>query len=109
VFLKIATQEGQDLEDDGIAHRVEDLVAHFAGDDDLLSAEDGEMLRDVGLLHAQFRDQRPGRELAAVQQFEDGDASGVAEGLEDAGFETADGIWHNATSYIGICADTYIA
>ena len=40
----------EDLDDDGVADGVEDLVAGLAGGDELLGAQYGEVLGDVGLL-----------------------------------------------------------
>ena len=77
-----------------VADGVEDLVAGLAVDDEMLGAEDGEVLRDVGLLHAELFDEGSGGELAFAEEFEDGDAGGVGEGLEDVGFEAAEGILH---------------
>ena len=61
---------------------------------ELLGAQDGEVLGDIGLLHAEPFDERAGGEFAVAQQLEDGDAGGMGEGLEDIGFEPAEGIRH---------------
>ena len=93
----------KDLVDEGVANGVKHLIATFAGGDELLGAEDGEVLRDVGLLHAELVDEGAGGEFAVGEELEDGDAGGVGEGLEDVGLEAAESILH-----IGILADTHI-
>ncbi len=96
MLFEVAAHEGEDLQDDGVADRVEDLISGFAIDDDLLGAQDREVLGDVGLLHAEVFDESSGRDFAVFEQFEDGYTRGVAKGLKDAGFESADGIRHGA-------------
>ena len=92
--MEVGAHEIQDLDDDGVADGIEDLVAGLAGGDELLGAQDGEVLGDVGLLEAELLDQGSGGELSVSQEFEDGDAGGMGEGLEDVGFESAEGILH---------------
>src|ERR1700677_2564712 len=94
--LEVGAHEGEDLENDGVADRVKDLVAGLPVDDNLFGAQDGEVLGDVGLLHAEFFDQCAGREFTIAKEFEDGDAGGVSEGLEDVGLELPKGVWHTS-------------
>ncbi len=81
--------------DGGVADGVEDLVAGLAVDDDLLGSEHGEVLGDIGLLHAELFDEGAGGELAFAEEFEDGDAGGVGKSLEDVGFELPEGVGHS--------------
>ena len=48
--VEILPQQVEDLFEDGVAERIEDLIALLAADDDLAGAEDGEVLRGVGLV-----------------------------------------------------------
>ncbi len=91
--VEVAAHEGEDFDEDGVADGVEDLVAGFAVDDELLGSEDGEVLRDVGLLHAQLFDELAGGKLSGFKELDDGEAGGVSEGLEDVCFESAERVW----------------
>ena len=93
--VEVFAHQGEDFADGGVADGVEDLVACLAVDDDLFGAEDGEVLGDVGLFHAELFDEGAGGELAFAEEFKDGDAGGVGEGLEDVGFELAEGVGHS--------------
>ena len=73
--------------EDGVAQGVEDLIAFFAIDENLFRAENGEVLGSVGLFEAEFGDQLTRRFLAGAEGFDDGNAGGMGEGLEDIGFE----------------------
>ena len=81
----------EDLNDEGVADGVENLVAGLAIDDEVFCSQDGEVLGDVGLFQAKFFDQGTGGELSVAEEFEDGDAGGMGEGLEDVGFEAVGG------------------
>jgi hypothetical protein len=52
------------------------------------------VLGDVCLLKDEFFNQGSGGEFTVSEEFEDGDAGGMSEGLEDVGFEPAEGILH---------------
>ena len=103
VRMEVGAHEGEDLADEGIADGVKHLVAVFTGRDEVLGAEHGEVLGDVGLLHLELVDEGAGGEFAIGEELEDGDAGGVGEGLEDVGFEAAEGVLH-----VSILADTHI-
>jgi len=92
--MEVGAHQGKYLIDKGISDRVEDLVAGLAVGDELFGAENGEVLRDVGLLHIELVDEGTGGEFAFAEELEDGDAGGVGEGLEDVGFEAAEGVLH---------------
>jgi hypothetical protein len=94
VGVEVGAHEGEDLVDEGVADGVKHLVAAFTGRDEVLGAEDGEVLGDVGLLHFELVDEGAGGEFAVGEELEDGDAGGVGEGLEDVGFEAAEGFLH---------------
>src|SRR5271154_6839899 len=51
--MKIAAHHIQDFDNQGVAHRVEDLIAGLAADEDVLGAQHGQMLRRVRLLDPQ--------------------------------------------------------
>ena len=53
---------------EGIANGVEDLVAGLAVDDELLGAEDGEVLGDVGLLHTELFNEGAGGEFSRTSR-----------------------------------------
>ena len=75
--MEVGAHEIQDLDDDGVADGVEDLVAGFASGDELLGAEHGEVLRDVCLLEDELFDEGSGGEFSVSQEFQDGDAGGM--------------------------------
>ena len=79
---------------------VKNLIAGFAIDQDVLRAQDGEVLGGVGLLDAETFDEGAGGEFAIAEEFDDGDAGGVGEGLEELGFEASQGFLHNEYSLI---------
>src|SRR5437879_4846295 len=54
VRLKILPHEIEHAADEAIAQGIEDLIAVLAAHDDLLGAEDGEVLRHVGLFEPQL-------------------------------------------------------
>lgn len=69
---------------------MEDTIAGTAVHEDLFGAKDAEVLRDVGLLHAELFDESPGGELVFAQEFQNGDTGWVAEGLEDVSLEATE-------------------
>ena len=93
--MEVDAHEIQNLDDNAVTDGIEDLVARAAVHEDLFGAQDAEVLRDVGLLHAELFDERPGGEFAFAQEFQNGDAGWMAEGLEDVSFEAAEGVWHD--------------
>lgn len=50
--MEIGAHEIQDLNDEGVSDQVKDLISYPAIGDQLLGPQHGEVLRDVGLLHA---------------------------------------------------------
>jgi len=93
--MEVGAHEIQDLDDDAVTDGIEDLVARAAVHEDLLGAQDAEVLRDVSLLHAELFDESPGGEFAFAQEFQNGDAGWMAEGLEDVSFKAAERVRHN--------------
>ena len=88
--MEVGAHQIQDLDDGAVTDGIEDLVTRAAVHEDLLGAQDAEVLRDVGLLHTELFDESPGGELALAQEFQNGDAGWMAEGLEDVSFEAAE-------------------
>ena len=85
VRLKIAPHDVQHLDQHGIAQRVEDLIAFPAIGDELAAAQNREVLGEVGLFDGQPFLDGAGRELSLAEDVNDGDASGMCEGLKYAG------------------------
>lgn len=106
--VEVAAHQGEDLDDDWIADGIEDLVADLAIDDELLGTEDGKMLREVGLFDVEFFHQLAGGEFSVLEKFDDCDAGGVGERLEDVGFESAQGVLHERSGHIRIFDSTNI-
>jgi len=106
--VEITAHEREDLDEQRVPDRIEDLVASLAIDDKLFGSEDGEMLREIGLLDAELVHQLAGGEFAVLEQFDDCNAGGVGERLEDVGFETAQGVLHGCSGYIRIFDSTNI-
>ncbi len=75
--VEVGAQAGEDVVDEGVANGVKHLVARLTGGDEVLGAEDGEVLGDVGLLHIELVDEGAGGEFAVGEELEDGDAGGV--------------------------------
>ena len=92
--VEIVPHQLQNFNDRAVAHGVEHLVAGLAIDHKLLGAQHAQVLRDVGLLHAQLFNEHPGRKFAVAQQFEDGDAGRVGKGLKDISLKLPQSIWH---------------
>jgi hypothetical protein len=67
-----------------VAQAVEGLVAGLTGLDDVLVAEDGEVLGGVGLLDPHLLAQLADRQLALVEVLHDGAPGRVRQRLEDA-------------------------
>jgi hypothetical protein len=88
--MEVGTHKIQDLYDGAVTDGIEDLVAGTAVHEDLFGAKDAEVLRDVGLLHAELFDESPGGELVFAQEFQNGDTGWVAEGLEDVSLEATE-------------------
>jgi hypothetical protein len=89
---EVILKEVENPDEDGIAQRVEDLVARLAVHDDAPGAEHGEVLGGIGLFDGEAADEVAGREFAVAKGFNDGDAGGVGEGLKDIGFELAESL-----------------
>jgi hypothetical protein len=88
--VEVGFEDAQDVDQDGVAEGIEDLVAFFAIDEDLFTAEDGEVLGGVSLFEAELLDELAGGAFAMAEGFDDGDAGRVSEALEDIGFEGAE-------------------
>src|SRR5207237_184153 len=90
IRLEVLTHQIEDLADGRVAQRVEYLIAVLASDNDLLGAQNGEVLRGVGLFEPELLvDAADGHLAFVAQQFDDGDARRVPEGLKDSGLEAA--------------------
>ena len=92
--MEVGAHQVQDLDDDGVPYRIEDLIAGLAIRNKLLCPQHGEVLRDVGLFHAELLDQGAGRELSCAEELQNGDSGWVSEGLEDVGLKPTQGILH---------------
>ena len=90
----------EDFNKDGVAQGVVDLIAGLAGGDDLFGAKDGEVLGGVGLVNAEFGDELASGFFAVAEGFDDGDAGGVGEGLEDLRFEFSELAFHNFSIFV---------
>jgi len=52
MFMEILPHQIQYLDNQGISHRIEDLIADPPIHNDLFGSENGKMLGDIGLLHS---------------------------------------------------------
>ncbi|SRR5579883_33537 len=87
VFLKIVAHQGKYLEQDRIANGIEDLVPGLPIHDKLSRSKNGQVLRDVGLFHAELLNQVAGREFSISKQLDDRDSGWVPQSLEYIGLE----------------------
>lgn len=92
--MKIAPHHIKNLDDKRVPHGIEDLIARFAVDQDILRTEHGEMLRSIRLLDPEPFDQRPSRQLAVSQLLHNCDPRRVGEGLKKLSFELTKRILH---------------
>lgn len=95
--MEVLPHQIEHLDDQGVSHGIEDLVACLAIYDDLFGPEYGEMLGDIGLFHAQPLDDGAGGKFSVAKLLEDGDASGMGKGLEDFGFKVSQRFRHTNT------------
>src|SRR5215510_14049055 len=77
----------EQLEERLVPHSVADRRPLLLGLDDRLAAEDGELLRDHGLIEAQHTLELADRPLAGPEPLEDPDPGRVGEGLEELRLE----------------------
>lgn len=92
--MEIGAHEAKHIEKDRIANSIEDVMSSLAGDDDLLGAEDGEVLGNIGLLHTELFNENACGEFSRTQKLEDRDAGGMGECLKDFSFEVTQGLRH---------------
>lgn len=94
-FFEVGFEVGfhgvEDLGEEGIAERIEDLVSFFAGEDEVFCAEDGEVLGGVGLFDTDLFDESADGGFSVAEAFDDVNPGGVGEDLEDVGFEFSEG------------------
>jgi hypothetical protein len=95
VRVKVRFHHIHDLPQEFVAQAIEDLIAFFSRDHEVLAAEDGQVLGGVGLLDAKCLMDAPHRYFPLVaKQLNDGDASRVGQRLKYSGFEVAKGVVH---------------
>ena len=85
--MEVGAHQIQNLDDDGVANRIEDLIAGLAIGNKLLGPQHRQVLRDIGLLHAELLDQRSGREFSRAEEFQNGDSGRMSKRLKDVGLE----------------------
>jgi hypothetical protein len=90
MFLKIGAHQGKYLKQDRIAYGIEDLVSSLPVHNKLSRSKNGQVLRDVGLLHTKFLNQVAGREFSIPKQFDNCDSGWVRQSLENIGLEAAE-------------------
>ena len=86
--MEIGAHQTQNLNDDGVSNRVEDLISSLAIGNKLLCTQHREVLGNIGLLHSKLLYQCPGGEFATAQKLKYGDPSWVSERLKDVGLES---------------------
>ena len=96
VSLEVPAHDVQHFDENRIAERVEDLVAFFSIRHQLSAAQNGQMLGEVGLLDRELFLNRARRELPVSQHFDDGDTSGMCQGLEDVSLVRAKRTLHSS-------------
>ncbi len=84
---KIFLQSRKHLAERRIAEAVESLVAGLAGLDNVLIAEDGQVLGGIRLLDSDLLAELTDGHFAQVEALDDGDSGRVREGLEDLRLE----------------------
>src|SRR5690554_1551771 len=87
VRLEVASHRVEDVDEERIAERVEDLASLLAVRHEALPAEHGEVLREVRRLDADRLDDRTDGLLSVAETLRDVDARRVCERLEDFGLE----------------------
>src|ERR1700743_310926 len=99
VRMEVASHQVENLDDQRIAHRIEDLVPGFAVHDNLLGPQDSEMLGNICLLHSELFNERARGNLSITELFHNGNARGVGESLKKFSFEAAQSVWHRLRKY----------
>jgi hypothetical protein len=87
MIVENATGNLEEVVDQRIAHHIADGRPLLARDDDVLRAQDGELLRDDGLFEVERLLQFLDAALAAHECLEDADAHRVGECPEEFGLE----------------------
>jgi len=87
--------EREDLQNNRVAYRVEDLVSDFVVGDELLRAKHRQVLRNIRLLHSKLFHEVARAKLSAAEQFDDCDSRRVSECLEHIGLKAPQRIRHN--------------
>src|SRR5262249_19000941 len=101
--LIVLPHQVEDLAENRIAEGIKDLVAVLAPDDNLLAAQDGQVLRGIGLFQVEaFVNAADGHLVLIAQQLNDGDAGRVGQCLEQLGLETTKGILHAASPWMAL-------
>ena len=101
--MEISLHQREHFEDERIANRVEDLIAHLSIQHKLLGAKHRQVLRDVGLLHPQLLDQNAGRHLSSAEDFENRNAGRMRKRLKDIRLKASERIGHsNILAYSNI-------
>ncbi len=80
--MEVGAHQIQNLNDDGVPNRIEDLIASLTIRNKLLSPQHREMLRDISLLHAKLLDQRSGREFSLAEEFQNSDSGRMSKRLK---------------------------
>jgi len=88
-MCQIKTAEGfEDVSDQRVAETVENLVAVFAGFNEVLAAQDGQVLRGIRLFDAKPFAKAADGLFAVAKDLQDAYAGRVRERLKDARFES---------------------
>jgi len=95
VLLKIAAHQGKNLEQDGIANGIEDLVPSLPVHDKLSGTKNSQVLRNIRLFHAKFLNEVAGGEFSTPEQLDNRDSSWMCQSLEYVSLEAAKGIRHS--------------
>jgi hypothetical protein len=96
VGLKVAAHDIQYIDQQGITDGVKYLISLFTAENNLLGAQNSEMLRGICLLDSQPLDKITRRLFAVAQHFYNGDTCGVRERLKDVGLKAPKAILYIA-------------
>jgi len=92
--LEIPAHQVENLEDQRVAYRIENLIACLSTDNNPLCPQNGKMLGSISLLDAELLNQRTSGELARPEQLKYRDSRGMGERLKELSFKSAQRIRH---------------
>lgn len=78
MVLKVLPHQLKHLQNHSIAQGIENLISFLAGSHNLATPQNREVLREIGLLHAETFLNGAGGNLSIAERFQYGDAGGMS-------------------------------